>query len=232
MKETLDNIITFLKGLAQPGITVMAVIVFLGYAGSKLFTPDQVYNVIVGVIVFWFGYTAFKFGIKDDSSPKADSPVVTGSLGTVKGWGEPCANCAADGYQDDNTDYSGFPPAAPDLDGDKVGGILDSIFDDAAADGLPNDVAYVSSHIVSYLGAHGDELNDADKEELIQCGINYAETAYRSVTGLKKVPATYAEAADYNKWWRENKAKCKAPVGKAKAVFMTLRDLLNRRDNP
>ena len=225
MKETLDNIISFLKGLAQPGITVMAIIVFLGYAGSGKFSPDQVWQVVVGVIVFWFGYTAFKFGTGGDESKKAESPAL-GTSPKVEGWGDPCG---CDECTGNTPPVIPFAPANPE-GSSRVEQVIDSIFEDLAADDIPSDVSAVSARIVSWLGAHEGELTGNERAELIQAGINYASSAYVTVTGLKDVPRNYAAVADYNKWWRNNKAACKAPAGQAKAVLMTLRDLLKRRD--
>jgi hypothetical protein len=222
MKEILDNVADFIKKLMQPMLTFVAVAVFFMYAGRQWFTSDQVFWVVGGIILFWFGYTAIKnFNYKDES-PKAEGPIVTGSK--VSGWGAPC-----DDY-DNETVNTGFSPVGNTNNGE-VDKIIQGIFADLKADGITADVASVSARIVSYLGAHGDELDYADLSSLIDAGINYASTAYTEVTGLKKVPLTYAEVADFNRWWRNNKAACKAPAGQAKAVLMTLRDLLNRKEN-
>jgi hypothetical protein len=57
-----QKIIDFLKGIMQPAITIAMVIVFVSFALAGKFTSDQVWQIVVGIIVFWFGYTAFKFG--------------------------------------------------------------------------------------------------------------------------------------------------------------------------
>jgi hypothetical protein len=219
MKEILDNVADFIKKLMQPMLTFVAVAVFFMYAGKQWFTSDQVFWVVGGIILFWFGYTAIKNFTYSD--PKANPPI-TGTPGKVAGWG------------DCGTDSSAANWLKPDVtydDGDVVAETINDIMAQAKKDGLEADTAYVASHIVSWLASHEDELTDAEKKELIGYGIDYAEDAYLSVTGLKKVPQTYAEVADYNKWWRNNKAACKAPAGQAKAVLMTLRDLLNRKEN-
>jgi hypothetical protein len=208
----------------QPLITIFALMVGGQLIASGKVSAEQAWLIPVGVIAYWF---ADKSGIWDKlfkgESPKADTSTI-GTSPKVEGWGAPC-----DDYDYDNeTVNTGFTPAGK-TGGKTVDNILDGIFAEAKADGLPNDVAYVSSHIVSYLGAHGDELDDYTKEQLILAGINYAETAYTEVTGLTKLP-TYATSRDYNKWWRDNSAKCSAPKGQAKAVFMTLRDLLARKE--
>jgi hypothetical protein len=222
MKDWIENFLTLCKGMMQPLLTIVMAIVFFSYAASSKFSPDQVWQVVVGVIVFWFGYTAFKFGTGKDESPKANSPIVTGSK--VSGLGAPCYD------YDNETVSTGFSPVGNTNNSD-VDKIIQGIFADLKADGITADVASVSARIVSYLGAHGDELDYADLSSLIDAGINYASTAYTEVTGLKKVPLTYAEVADFNRWWRNNKAACKAPAGQSKAVLMTLRDLLNRKEN-
>ncbi len=48
-----------IKGLMQPGITVMAAILLVGLA-SKNYDPDKIFAVAVGVLLFWFGYTGLK----------------------------------------------------------------------------------------------------------------------------------------------------------------------------
>jgi hypothetical protein len=115
MKEFIDNFLTLCKGMMQPLLTIVMAIVFFSYAALKLFTPDQVWQVVVGVIVFWFGYTAFKFGTGNgtDESPKADSPVtgdpVITPMGAVQGWGE-CENCGDPAVP--VTAYKGYTPPA------------------------------------------------------------------------------------------------------------------------
>jgi hypothetical protein len=222
MKDTMEAIISFTKGMMQPLITMAMMIVFIGFAGSGKLPVEWTLGLISATLLFWFGYTAVKNFNSVDSSPKADSPIVTGSK--VSGWGAPC-----DDY-DNETVSTGFSPVG-NTNNSEVDKIIQGIFADLKADGITADVASVSARIVSYLGAHGDELDYADLSSLIDAGINYASTAYTEVTGLKKVPLTYAEVADFNRWWRNNKAACKAPAGQAKAVLMTLRDLLNRKEN-
>ena len=223
MKDIFDTVIGFIKGLMQPLITVFALMVGGQLISSGKVSAEQAWLIPVGVIAYWF---ADKSGIWDKlfkgESPKAEGPI--GTADKVAGWGQPCADCDTDNV----TVNTGFSPAGK-TSNKTVDGVLDKILNDAEADGLPGDVAYVSSHIVSYLGAHGDELDDYNREQLILAGVNYAETAYKEVTGLTKLP-TYETSRDYNKWWRDNSAKCSAPKGAAKAVFMTLRDLLARKE--
>lgn len=228
MKEILDNIADFIKKLMQPMLTFVAVLVFFMYSGKQWFTSEQVFWVVGGIILFWFGYTAIKnFNYNGtDESKKADA-LALGNTGKVAGWGDPCPNCDTDNA----TDYSGYTPevATAEDDGDKVSDIINGIFDESKADGLKSPTtAYVASHIVSWLGAHEDELTDDEKEELINYGINYATDAYKTTTGLTKLP-TAKESAQFNTWWLNNKVACKAPKGEARAVFMILRDLMTRQ---
>lgn len=222
MKEIIDNVIGFIKGLMQPLVTLLALMVAWFLVVNKLVDPKDAWLLVIGVIAFWFGKTAGLFG-GGDSSPKANGPIETNN-NKLEGWG----SCDDTDY-DNETVNTGFSPAKNTSAG-KVDGIIAGIFSDLKDDGIKPDVAAVSARIVSYLGAHGDELSNADLEELINVGINYAGTAYSEVTGLSPVPATYAEVADYNKWWRNNQKACKANKGEARAVLMTLRDLLRRRD--
>jgi hypothetical protein len=220
------RIIEFIKGLMQPAITVVMAIVFLGYAGQKLFTTDQVWQVVVGVLVFWFGYTAIKsftYNGKDES-PKADSPVI-GSGAPVQGIGAPCAPSATASSADN---WTPIPDAEVPEYGGKVDEIIEQLYKDIKADGLKPTVAAIGSYVVSWLGAHESELTPAEKKEMLDYGIECASYAYESTTGLGKIPTKYAEIADYNKWWRENQKACKAPKAEARAVLMALRDLLKR----
>jgi hypothetical protein len=225
MKEALEMVIAFIKGLMQPLITVVGLGMgwFLVMTGKV--SPDQAWLIPVGIIAYWF---ADKSGIWDKLF-KGESPKVnTSTIGTspkVEGWGD----CDCDECTSNTPPVIPFAPATPE-GSPKVEKVIDSIFEDLEADGIKPDVSAVSSRIVSWLGAHEGELTGAERAELIQAGINYASNAYVTVTGLQSVPKFYAEVADYNKWWRNNKAACKAPAGAAKAVLMTLRDLLGRRD--
>jgi hypothetical protein len=67
MKDFLDTLADFFKKLMQPAITIAVVIVFIGFSLSGRFNADQVWQIVVGVILFWFGYTAFKFGTGNDT---------------------------------------------------------------------------------------------------------------------------------------------------------------------
>jgi len=74
MKEFFDVLSDFLKKIMQPFLTVAVVIVFMAFALSGKFATDQVFQIVCGVILFWFGYTAFKFGIpkSEDSTKSTD----------------------------------------------------------------------------------------------------------------------------------------------------------------
>jgi len=230
-----EKIIAFLKGVMQPMLTIAMVIVFVGFAMAGKFSADQVWQVCVGIIVFWFGYTAFKFGTGssgtgDGTSPKANSPVTgdpTGNVSAVQGWGQPCDSCGTESSDQSDFTLNEEKPPAPI---DEVDDIINGLFSDLEADGIKSTTAAVSSRVVSWLGAHQNELNKVEQKDLISFGLDLAKQAYSKVTGLDKVPAAYAEVADYNKWWRANQKACKAPKGEARAVLMTLRDLLKRSE--
>jgi hypothetical protein len=215
----------FVKSLMQPMITIAMMIVFIGYAGQKLFTSDQVWQVVVGVLVFWFGYTAFKFGTGKDEAPKADTPTITPSGGKVAGIGN-CAPSTTSSVADDwgyELDDAEIPEAAVAVDE-----AIDEIYAGLKADGVKTSTAAVASRVVSWLGSNVGRLTKSEEKELLNWGIQSAQYAYLSTTGLDNVPTKYAEVADYNKWWRENQQACKAPKAEAKAILMTLRDLLKR----
>ena len=77
MKEFFDVLSDFLKKIMQPFLTVAVVIVFMAFALSGKFTSDQVFQIVCGVILFWFGYTAFKFGIpKSEDSTKSTTDLI------------------------------------------------------------------------------------------------------------------------------------------------------------
>jgi len=225
MKEALEMVIAFIKGLMQPLITVFALMVGSSLVTSGKVSAEQAWLIPVGVIAYWF---ADKSGIWDKlfkgEGPKAESPIVTGG-DKASGWGD-----CGDYDHDNETVSTGFSPAEETGD-KKVDEILDGIFAEAKADGRKADVAYVSSHIVSYLGAHGDELDDYVKEQLILAGVNYATIAFKEITGSKVAPTTYAEVAQPQKFWANFKHKCTVKnYGLARGPLMTLRDLLSRRE--
>jgi len=230
-----EKIIAFLKGVMQPMLTIAMVIVFVGFAMAGKFTSDQVWQVCVGIIVFWFGYTAFKFGTGnsgtgDGTSPKANSPVTgdpTGNASAVQGWGEPCTTCGTS--SSDKSDFTMGEEQPPEPI-DKVNDIIQGLFYDLEADGVKSTPAAIASRVVSWLGVHQGELRKVEQDDLINFGLDLAKKAYTKTTGLDKVPAKYSEVSNYNKWWRENQKACKAPKGEARAVLMTLRDLLKRNE--
>lgn len=223
--EIDKRIIDFIKGLMQPMITIVMAVTFLGYAGAGKFEPIQVFGVIVSVLGFWFGFKLLKdftYNGKDES-PKADTPTITPSGGKVAGIG----NCAPTASSVDDWGYELDDAQIPEADG-AVDQAIDAIYADLKADGVKPTTAAVAARVVSWLGAHSGELTKAEEKEIIDWGIQNAQYAYVSKTGLSKAPTTYAEVADYNKWWRENQQACKAPKAEAKAILMTLRDLLKR----
>jgi len=54
------KIIDFIKGLMQPALTVVAVILLFAMSVSGQFPADDVFKVVIGIIIFWFGYTGVK----------------------------------------------------------------------------------------------------------------------------------------------------------------------------
>jgi len=163
---------------------------------------------------------------EDGTSPKANSPV-TGGQSAVQGWGQPCQSCGTE--SSDQSDYT-MDDETPPAPIDKVNDIISGLFYDLQEDGVKSTPAAVASRVVSWLGAHQNEIPEDEQKDLIAFGLDLAKKAYKTTTGLNKVPAKYSEVADYNKWWRENQKACKAPKGEARAVLMTLRDLLKRSE--
>ena len=163
---------------------------------------------------------------EDGTSPKANSPV-TGDQSAVHGWGEPCITCGTS--SSDKSDFTMGEEQPPEPI-DKVNDIIQGLFYDLEEDGVKSTPAAIASRVVSWLGAHQDELSKVEQDDLINFGLDMAKKAYTKTTGLDKVPAKYSEVSDYNKWWRENQKACKAPKGEARAVLMTLRDLLKRSE--
>lgn len=85
MKEKLDAIISFIKGLMQPALTAVMVAVFLILVLSG-YNQSDVFKLVVGVIVFWFGYTAFNFKVNGNGSSagsKVEPPKANGGQSTV-----------------------------------------------------------------------------------------------------------------------------------------------------
>lgn len=85
MKEIFENVASFIKSLMQPLLTLVSVFVFLSLAQSG-FDPQKIFLVVVGVIGFWFGYTAIKnFNFTNGSSAgsKVEPPKANGGQSTV-----------------------------------------------------------------------------------------------------------------------------------------------------
>jgi hypothetical protein len=114
---------------------------------------------------------------------------------------------------------------------DRVVGIVNGIFTELKKDGIDPTDAAVSARIVSWLGAHGDELDKDELKELIGVGIDYASAAFQDAVDSDEAPETYAEVANPQKFWTSFKKKCSVKdYGVARGPLMTLRDLLKRRD--
>jgi hypothetical protein len=240
MKEFFDILADFVKKMMQPLITFTALLVFMTYAGQKLFTSDQVYWVVGGVILFWFGYTAiknFNFNGKDES-PKAE-----GSSGLVgsrvnPGWG----NC--EGCEDENpwgyTESSKTASTAENWASVTGKGTDDTLTpfqkhfkavqDDLEDDGIDlTDEAY-ASRMLPYLGNHEDDMDDATKEQWVRVGLQRAINAFEAKSGMD-APDSYDDVADHQKWWRSNKKTCAVKDwGIIKPLLMNLRAWLKLSD--
>ena len=79
MQEFFDSIISFIKGLMQPLITIFALYVGASLISSGKVTADQAWLIPVGVIAYWF---ADKSGIWDALFGKAKSGGSVESTGT------------------------------------------------------------------------------------------------------------------------------------------------------
>lgn len=55
-----EKLLDFIKGLMQPALTVVAVILFASMSLGGQFAADDVFKVLVGIFLFWFGYTGIK----------------------------------------------------------------------------------------------------------------------------------------------------------------------------
>jgi hypothetical protein len=73
----MDKILNFIKGLMQPMITVIAVIILFSLASAN-YDQDKMFALAGGVLLFWFGYTAVKNFNFNGSSKKDESPKVNG----------------------------------------------------------------------------------------------------------------------------------------------------------
>jgi len=71
---------------------------------------------------------------------------------------------------------------------------------------------------------------DEEYWELVDLTVKFASESFVDVTGIKPAPSTYAEVADYNKYWRNHATACKVPREQARPVLMTLRDALAYQD--
>jgi hypothetical protein len=105
--------------------------------------------------------------------------------------------------------------------------ILEQLNKEIEEDGL--DEYALPAKIVSYYAVHGDELTIEDRENLLDYGIEMASDIYESESGLF-APVSYEEMADFNKYWRENSTECAIDRSRLRAFFMTLRDLLHKRE--
>lgn len=86
MKDIFTNIVDFVKGLMQPLLTLVSVFVFLSLAQSG-YDQGKIFMVVVGVILFWFGYTAIKnFNFTNGSSAgnKVEPPKASSGQSTTK----------------------------------------------------------------------------------------------------------------------------------------------------
>lgn len=127
------KVIDFIKGLMQPALTAVAIVIFAILSLNGTFPGGDVFQVVVGIIIFWFGYTGLKnFNFNKDDSKKASSQAVTSAttgeagdlsaLNEVRDYGMP-AKPAKEAISFDkdaflteakatlNQDYGDSPPA-------------------------------------------------------------------------------------------------------------------------
>ncbi len=239
MKEAFDLIADFIKKLMQPMLTFVMVVIFYFYAASGKFTPDQVWQVAVGVIVFWFGYTAIKnFNFNGTNGngtlPKADGPI--GTIPAPAGWGT-CQTCGSD-TGTSKTAYTGStvgftPIAATDTPTDQINPVdkaIDGIIKDIEADGIKSNVASLSARMISWFANHSDELLPAEQQQFIATGLAYASRAFNEATGYPP-PLTFVEVERPQTYWLNLPKQCKNcgdAVGRP--LVMALRNWLRLKE--
>ncbi len=122
MKEFIATIVDGIKSLMQPLITFVAIAIFFTMSMAGQFPAGDVYKVVVGVLLFWFGYTAIKsFNFNGNgksngngTSPKADSPVSQGATITCPSCGK---QVSADLKWCDNNNCNAFlRPETPEAE--------------------------------------------------------------------------------------------------------------------
>jgi len=213
MKDIFTNVTEFIKSLMQPAITLVMAWVFLSYALRGIFSVDQVWQVVVGVLIFWFGYTAIKnFNFTGAGNGKEQSPKANGGgISTVTTTPyKPPEGYTADGLKIEPKEEAKPVPEVP-FDADNLMSMVDSIINNPDS---PNsnepDNAFTRARTAKRILARGGlgirgkqavddaydylfELTEKEFEEIWGCSYETAISKLGKKAGCPKCPGSVAE---------------------------------------
>jgi len=87
-----QKIIDFIKGLMQPALTLVAIVLLFMMSVSGAFPSGDVFKVVVGIILFWFGYTGIKnFTFTGNGKSNGTTPKANGGTSTATVTGDDSA---------------------------------------------------------------------------------------------------------------------------------------------
>lgn len=223
------KIVDFIKGLMQPALTLVAICLFWAMSVAGKFPPEDVYKVVVGIILFWFGYTFVKnFNFTGTSNggtgttgtpPKANSGASTAAAGDV---------AATDTWDDQGGwDSQKATASMPTEEPVEVTKFDRASFDQKVKDMAKSTISWSDMSPMSLYNAAVNvywglfPVGDKVSLDMIQALIDYAESAFMEIFEL-----------DYSEWtpqtymtWLNTPADkcdgvCKPPITEGKKVIL------------
>ena len=225
----LDKIISFAKAMMQPALTLVAVILLFTMSISGAFPSADVFKVVVGIILFWFGYTGIKnftFNGKSGGNTESTGTPPKASSGTSATAADGAA--ATDSWQGqggwDAQNSAAVPEPVPvveitkfdrkDFD-KKVKAMAKSVI--SWANMSPMSLYNAAVNVYWGLFPVGDKVS----LDMVQALIDYAEAAFMQIFDL-----------DYSEWtpqtymtWLNTPADkcdgvCKPPITEGRKVIL------------
>jgi hypothetical protein len=231
-----QRIIDFIKNLMQPILTVVAILLFWGMAIAGKFPAEDVEKVVVGIILFWFGYTAIKnftytgkSGGDTESTgtpPKASSGASTAAAdGAAVGANY---NVPADTWNGqggwDSQKATAIPEPEPQVEVTKFDRVD---FDKKVVEMAKNTLSWSDMSPASLYNAAVTvywamfPVGDKVSLEMIQALIDYAEPAFMQIFELDSAKWT---PQSYMTWLNTPADKCggvcKPPITEGKKVML------------
>jgi hypothetical protein len=216
-------------------LVILTTVLLFTPMGGEIKATIITFLVMIGTLVtqYYFRKAGSNEGETGDI-PKVNTPV--GSIGArASGWGT-CPDCSDPLYNSTTSTAKNWEALNDDIsdeddqdDADRIDDHLENVKADLKGDKIKLTDEAMSSRMLSYLAAHEDEFNEAQKEKWIALGTARAAWVFEKAAKID-APENYNDVADYNKYWRSIKKDCKADWSILKPLLMTLRSWLKLQD--